>query len=154
MIVRVVEASRGGYKIRNFCLRINMLQGNYILNFENFENWCSGCGCQKVTKFDFESQFSKSKIVRIVLILYPRLKTQQPVLPQLKKAQAMQCTSLCHQQKSVNYVQVFMRPTRLIFWDWIPPAKTDSSPLPKYFTQKLGKRTKLCLDRSDHLHTM
>ena len=50
------------------CLRINMLQGNYILNFEN---WCSGWVCQKVTKFDFESQFSKSKIVRVVLILYP-----------------------------------------------------------------------------------
>ena len=63
----------------------------------------------------------------------------------------MQCTSLFHQQKLVNYAQVFMKQMKWIFWDWIPPAKTDSSPLPKYFTQKLGKRTKLCLDRSDHL---
>ena len=34
----------------------------------NFWNWCSAVGrCQKVPKFDFQSQFSMSKIIGIFL---------------------------------------------------------------------------------------
>ena len=55
--IRVVEFSNGGYKIRNifarnFCLRINIPKGNYwVLSFGLMQS------CQKVPKFDFQSQF-------------------------------------------------------------------------------------------------
>ena len=62
-----MRLQEGGTKLDKF-LPKNQHAPRKLLNFEN---WCSGCVCQKVTKFDFESQFSKSKIVRIVLILYP-----------------------------------------------------------------------------------
>ena len=50
MAIWVVEFSSGGTKLDFFCLRINILKGN-----------------QKVSKFDFQSQFAVSKIIRIFL---------------------------------------------------------------------------------------
>ena len=53
---------RGMQNSKDFCLRINILKGNY---------WILRIGlmgrCQKVPKFDFQSQFSMSKIIRIFL---------------------------------------------------------------------------------------
>ena len=52
----------GGTKLKAICLTINRLKGNY---------WILRIGlmgrCQKVPKFDFQSQFSTSKIIRIFL---------------------------------------------------------------------------------------
>ena len=55
MVIRVVEFSSGGYKNGK-----NQHTQRKVLNFEN---WCSG----EVSKFDFQSQFSISKIIRIFL---------------------------------------------------------------------------------------
>ena len=53
---------RGVQNEKDFCLRINILKGNYwILSFGLMAS------CQKVPKFDFQSQFSMSKIIRIFL---------------------------------------------------------------------------------------
>ena len=53
MVIQVVEFSSGGYK--------NQHTQRKLLNFENW--------CQKVSKFDFQSQFSMSKIIGIFLNL-------------------------------------------------------------------------------------
>ena len=53
---------RGVQNLKDFYIRINILKGNY---------WILRIGlmgrCQKVSKFDFQSQFSVSKIIRIFL---------------------------------------------------------------------------------------
>ena len=64
MAIRVAEFSNGGDRIRKiFCLRINILKGNY---------WILRIGlmgrCQKVPKLDFQSQFSMSKIIAIFIV--------------------------------------------------------------------------------------
>ena len=51
----------GGTKLE----RINILKGNYWI----LRIWLMG-RCQKVTKFDFQSQFSMSKIIQIFLIFF------------------------------------------------------------------------------------
>ena len=57
MVVWVVEFSSGGYKIRKFCLKINLPKANYwILRIRVVGR------CQKVPKFNFQSQFFSSKI--------------------------------------------------------------------------------------------
>ena len=63
LAIRVVEFSNGGYKIRNiFSYASKLPKGNYwILSFGLTASW------QKVPKFDFQSQFSMSKIIRIFL---------------------------------------------------------------------------------------
>ena len=59
MAVRLVEFSNGGYKIR----KIFTYESTYSEEILNFENWVNG----EVPKFDFQSQFSISKIIRISL---------------------------------------------------------------------------------------
>ena len=61
MVIRVVKFSSGGYKIRKiFYLRINIPKGNYwTLSFGLMAS------CQKVPKFDFQSQLSMSKMIKI-----------------------------------------------------------------------------------------
>ena len=53
---------RGVHNWEDFCLKINIPKGNY---------WILRIGvmgrCQKMPKFDFQSQFSTSKIIRIFL---------------------------------------------------------------------------------------
>ena len=57
--VQIAEFSNGVYRIKeDFCLRINILKENdWLLGFGLMTN------CQKVPKFEFQSQFSNSKIV-------------------------------------------------------------------------------------------
>ena len=50
---------------KGFWLKINCIQ----MKLPNFENWSNG-RCQKVPKFDFQSQFSMSKIIGIFLIFF------------------------------------------------------------------------------------
>ena len=66
MAMKVVEFSREGYKIREiFGLKSMSSKENYhVLWIEIVAS------CQKVTKSDFQSQFSKSKIKRFFLILF------------------------------------------------------------------------------------
>ena len=68
MAVEVVEFSNGGYKIRNIFAEESTeyrLKRNYwILRIGLIER------CRKVPKFDFQSQFSMSKIFRIFLIFF------------------------------------------------------------------------------------
>ena len=66
MALPVMEFQVQGYKIRKiFGLKINIPKGNY---------WILRIGvmgrCQKVPKFDFQSQFSMSKIIGIFLIFF------------------------------------------------------------------------------------
>ena len=64
MAIRVVVfSSRGGVQNwKDFCLRIKTLKGNcWILRIGLTER------CQIVPKFDFQSQFSMPKVVRIFL---------------------------------------------------------------------------------------
>ena len=62
MAVRVVEFSNTDTKFEDSCLKIKKPKGNY---------WILSSGltgrCQKVPTFDFQSQFSKSKIIQIFL---------------------------------------------------------------------------------------
>ena len=58
MAMPVVEFSREGYKIVRFSAK-NQHTHRKLLNFANW--------CQNVPKFDFQSQFSMSKIIRIFL---------------------------------------------------------------------------------------
>ena len=51
----------GGTKLERF-LPKNQHTQRKLLNFENWVN-----GCQKVPKFDFQSQFFMSKVIRIFL---------------------------------------------------------------------------------------
>ena len=54
---------------KDFCLKISIPKGNY---------WILRIGvmgrCQKMPNFDFRSQFSTSKIIRIILIIFFSLK--------------------------------------------------------------------------------
>ena len=59
MAVRLVEFSNGGYKIR----KIFTYESTYSEEILNFENWVNG----EVPKFDFQSQFSMSKIIQSFL---------------------------------------------------------------------------------------
>ena len=65
MVIRVVEFLAGGTKMERFLPKINILKGKY---------WILRIGvmgrCQKEPKFDFQSQFSMSKIIRIFLISF------------------------------------------------------------------------------------
>ena len=66
MAMPVVEFSREGYKIVRFSAK-NQHTHRKLLNFANW--------CQNVPKFDFQSQFSMSKIIiRIFLIFFPSSK--------------------------------------------------------------------------------
>ena len=58
--VRIAEFSSGVYRIKeDFCLRINILKENdWLLGFGLMTN------CQKVPKFEFQSQFSTSKVIQ------------------------------------------------------------------------------------------
>ena len=53
MAIRVVEFSNGGYKIKNI-----------------FAQQSTYCKCQNVPIFDFQSQFSMSKVILIFLIFF------------------------------------------------------------------------------------
>ena len=66
MAIWVVEFLNGGTKLERFLPK----KKKKLLNFKN---WVNG-EVSKVPKFDFQSQFSMSKIVRIFLIFFP-LKT-------------------------------------------------------------------------------
>ena len=59
MAVRVVEFSNGGTKLKRF-LPKNQHTQRKLLKFENWDN-------AKMSKFDFQSQFSSAKIIRIFL---------------------------------------------------------------------------------------
>ena len=59
MAIRVVEFSCGGTKLERFLPKNQHTQGKLL----NFQNWVNG----EVSKFDFQSQFSISKIIRIFL---------------------------------------------------------------------------------------
>ena len=65
MAVQVVEFSNGGYKIEIFLPKNQLTQSKFL----NFENWVNG-EVSKVPKFDFQSQFSLSKIIRILINFY------------------------------------------------------------------------------------
>ena len=52
----------GGTKLERFLPKNQHTQRKLL----NFENWVNG-RCQKVPKFDFQSQFFMSKIIRIFL---------------------------------------------------------------------------------------
>jgi hypothetical protein len=66
MAIPVMEFLSKGCKIRKFFwLKINCNQMKSL----NFANWCDG-EVSKVPKSDFQSQFPKSKIIRIFLILF------------------------------------------------------------------------------------
>ena len=66
MAILAVEFLREGYKIRKiFWLKINSSQMKSL----NFVNMCDG-EVSKVPKFDFQSQFSMSKITGIFLIFF------------------------------------------------------------------------------------
>ena len=54
---------RGIQNWKDFCLKINMLNGNYWI-------FRVGVSNGEVQKFDFQSQFSMSKIIRIFLIFF------------------------------------------------------------------------------------
>ena len=58
--------SSGGIKLERFLLKNQHTQRKFL----NFENWCNG----EVSKFDFRSQFSMSKIIRNFLISFFPLK--------------------------------------------------------------------------------
>ena len=62
MVIWVVELKREGYKIRRTLPRNQHTKGNYEISRIGVVG-----RCQKVTKFDFQSQFSMSKIIRIFL---------------------------------------------------------------------------------------
>ena len=61
MVIQVVEFSSGGKKLGRLLPKNQHTQRKSL----NFENWC-----QKVPTFDFQSQFSMSKIIRIFLIFF------------------------------------------------------------------------------------
>ena len=65
MAIRVMELS-GDTKLDRFSPKNQHIQRKFL----NFQNWCSGEVCQKVPKFDFQSQFSMSKIIRIFLSFF------------------------------------------------------------------------------------
>ena len=68
MAFPVVEFSREGYKIRKvFGKKSTVFKWNYQI----LKIWVMG-SCQKVPKFDFQSQFSMSKIIRIFLNFFHR----------------------------------------------------------------------------------
>ena len=54
--------NRGVKNWKDFCLKINIPKGNYLI----LRIGVMG-RCQKVPKFDFQSQFSMSKIIGIFL---------------------------------------------------------------------------------------
>ena len=58
MAIRVVEFSCGGTKLERFLLQNQHTQRKLL----NFENWVNG-EVSKMPKFDFQSQFSTSKII-------------------------------------------------------------------------------------------
>ena len=60
MAMRVVEFSNGGYKKQK--------ESTYPKKIIEFGVFSSTVRCRKVPKYDFQSQFSKSKIIRIFLI--------------------------------------------------------------------------------------
>ena len=60
MVIRVVKFSRGGTKLERFLPKNQHTQRKLLY----FENWFS----EQVPKFDVQSQFSMSKIIRIFLI--------------------------------------------------------------------------------------
>ena len=64
MAIQVVEFLNGGgcTKLERFLPKNQHTQRKLL----NFENWCSG-EVSKEPKFDFQSQFSMSKIIRIFL---------------------------------------------------------------------------------------
>ena len=64
--VRIAEFSNGVYRIKeDFCLRINILKENdWLLGFGLMTN------CQKVSKFEFQSQFSTSKVIQKFINLF------------------------------------------------------------------------------------
>jgi hypothetical protein len=55
----------GDTKLERFLPKDHLTQRKLL----NFENWCNG-GCQKVPKFDFQSQFSISKIIGLFLFFF------------------------------------------------------------------------------------
>ena len=63
MAIQVVEFSNGGTKLERFLPKNQHTQRKLL----NFENW-GGVKKRKITQpLDFQSQFSKSKIIRIFL---------------------------------------------------------------------------------------
>ena len=63
MAVPVMEFKGGGYKIRKKMSKNEHTQRKLL----NFANWCTGDWYHKVPEFDFENQFSMSKIIGIFL---------------------------------------------------------------------------------------
>ena len=55
----------GGTKLERVLPKNQLTQRKLL----NFENWVMGT-CQKVPKFDFQSQFSMSKSIQIFLIFF------------------------------------------------------------------------------------
>jgi len=69
MVIRVVELSSfqaGGTKLQRFLPKNQHTQGKLL----NLRIGVVGRWCQKVPKFDFQSQFSMSKIIGIFLIFF------------------------------------------------------------------------------------
>ena len=58
MAIRVVEFSNGGYKSERVLPKNQHAQKKLL----HFENWVNG-EMSKVPKFDFQSQFTMSKII-------------------------------------------------------------------------------------------
>ena len=62
MAIRVVVFSNGGTKLERFLPKNQHTQRKFL----NFANWVNGGGVKSITiwpKFDFQSQFSMSKII-------------------------------------------------------------------------------------------